>query len=153
MYFCFNTERSAQKWSPNSLLVGRSWGKLLLVTLASRLKSLNVKVMLRPTVSRPVFLGVSHPSRAHDHIFITVRRIRVCWCWAPSLTIGRAYSSEKLLGLVRAVNLGSESRRTHDHILMSQIWDSLNLEGQVSKFISHRIRVAQLYPQTLGFTP
>jgi hypothetical protein len=29
-------------------------------------------------------------------------------------------------------------------------WDSLNLEGQVSVFISPSNRVAQLYPQTLG---
>jgi hypothetical protein len=55
-----------------------------------------------------------------------------------------------LLVLVSAVILGSESRGTHDHILLSQIRDSPNLEVQVPVFISPSNRVAQLYPQTLG---
>jgi hypothetical protein len=55
-----------------------------------------------------------------------------------------------LLALASAVILGSESRGTRDHILLSQIQDSPNLEGQVAVFISPRSRVVQLYPQTLG---
>jgi hypothetical protein len=39
---------------------------------------------------------------------------------------------------------------TRDHILLSQIRDSPNLEGQVPVFISPRNRVAQLYPPALG---
>jgi hypothetical protein len=35
-----------------------------------------------------------------------------------------------MLVLANAVILGSESRGTHDHILLYQIWDSPNLEGQ-----------------------
>jgi hypothetical protein len=53
-------------------------------------------------------------------------------------------------GLASAVILKSDSRGTHDHILLSQIRDSLNLEGQVPVFISPRSKVAQLYPQALG---
>jgi hypothetical protein len=41
-------------------------------------------------------------------------------------------------------------RGTRDHILLSQIRDSRNLEGQVPVFISPRNRVARLYPQALG---
>jgi hypothetical protein len=44
----------------------------------------------------------------------------------------------------------SESRGTHDHILLSQIRDSSNLEGQILVFISPMNRVAQLYPQAPG---
>jgi hypothetical protein len=50
--------------------------------------------------------------------------------------------------LASAVILGSESQGTRDRILLSQIWDSPNLEGQVPVFTSifPRNKVAQLYP-------
>jgi hypothetical protein len=44
----------------------------------------------------------------------------------------------------------SEFRGTHDHILLSQIQDFANLEGQVPLFISLRNSVAQSYTQALG---
>jgi hypothetical protein len=50
---------------------------------------------------------------------------------------------------VAVVILRPESRGAHDHILLSQIRDSPNLEGQVPVFISLRNRVARLYPQAL----
>jgi hypothetical protein len=48
-----------------------------------------------------------------------------------SLTKGWVCRLQLLLVLASAVNLGSESRGTHDRILLSQIPDSPNLEGQV----------------------
>jgi hypothetical protein len=48
--------------------------------------------------------------------------------------------------------LRSESRGTHYHILLSQIWDSPNLDSLIPVFISPRKRVAQLYPQALVLT-
>jgi hypothetical protein len=54
------------------------------------------------------------------------------------------------LVLASAVFLVSESRGTHYHILLSQIRDSPNLEGQIPVFIFPRNRVAQLYHQALG---
>jgi hypothetical protein len=56
-----------------------------------------------------------------------------------------------LLVLASAVILMSESRGTYDHILLSQIRDSSNLEGQVPLFISSMNRVARFYPKALNF--
>jgi hypothetical protein len=41
--------------------------------------SLSLSLILRPTVSRPVYLGIKHPFGAYDQILITVRQLRVCW--------------------------------------------------------------------------
>jgi hypothetical protein len=61
------------------------------------------------------------PFGANDQIFITVRQLRVCCCGALSLTRERVCRLQLLLVLASAVILGSESRRTHDHILLSVV--------------------------------
>jgi hypothetical protein len=110
-----------------------------------------VEVNLRPTVSRPVCPGVRRPSGTRDQFFflleISFRQLRLCYFVAPSLTRGRVCNLlvQLLLGLARAATLGSKSRRTHGHILLSH----LRLP-QVPVFISPRNRVAELYPQALG---
>jgi hypothetical protein len=57
-----------------------------------------------------------------------------------------AISEERtgLLVLAIAVILGPKSRRNRDHILLSQIRNSLNLEGYVPVLISPRNRVAYI---------
>jgi hypothetical protein len=70
--------------------------------------------------------------------------------WAPSRTRVRVCRLQLLLALASAVILGSESRGTHDDILLSQFQDSPDLEGQVPVFISPGNRVAQLYSQVFG---
>jgi hypothetical protein len=93
--------------------------------LKSLLKSkVKVKVTLRLTVSQSVSKSwCQAPSGAHDQIFITVWQLRSCFCGAPSLTRRQVCLSYMLLALASAVFPGSESLRTRDHILLSQIWD------------------------------
>jgi hypothetical protein len=65
---------------------------------------------------------------------------------------GRVSRLQLLLVLASTVILGSEHRKTHDHMLLSQIRDSPNLEGQVPVLISHRNMVVQVYLQGSGFS-
>jgi hypothetical protein len=86
----------------------------------------------------------SSPHLGPKIIFLLVSVADLLTWGAPS--DGRAGLSFTIAdGLARAVILGSESRGTHSHILLSQIRDSPRLEGQIP---SHR--VAQLYSQAIG---
>jgi hypothetical protein len=84
---------------------------------------LKLKLILLPTVSP----GVRRSSGTCDQFFflleISFRQLRLCYFVAPSLTRGRVCTLllQLLLGLARAVTLGSKSRRTHDHILLSHL--------------------------------
>jgi hypothetical protein len=91
--------------------------------------------MLLPMDSRPVCLGVKPPSGTQEQIV--------------GLLVWGALSDERT-GLSFTIADGPCQLGTHDHILLSQIRDSPNLEGQVPVFISPRNRVAQLYPQAFG---
>jgi hypothetical protein len=117
---------------------------------------IEVEVTLRPTVSRPVSLGVRRPSGTRDQFFFTLeisfRQLRLGYFVAPSLTRGRvcnllynyfwALPEQSLLG-------GSPAELTA--MFYCLIWDSPNLEGQVPVFISPRTRVAQWCPRALGY--
>jgi hypothetical protein len=86
-----------------------------------------VEVNLRPTVSRSVCPGARRPFGARDKFFllleISFRQLRLCYFVAPSLTRGRVCNLlvQLLLDLARDVTLGSKSRRTHGHILLSHL--------------------------------
>jgi hypothetical protein len=98
------------------------------------------------------FVLATNPLRLTTSNFIL--QLNTCG-YSPYVTFclirGRVCSLQLLLVLASAVILRSESRGTHDHILLSQIVDSPNLEDQVPVFISPRNRVARLYPQALSY--
>jgi hypothetical protein len=95
------------------------------------LKPLAHKVMLRPTVSRAVYLGVKPPIwglRPHFYYCQIVVGLLVFGALSHERT---GLSFTITADFASAVILGSESCGIHDHILLSQIRDSSNLEGQV----------------------
>jgi hypothetical protein len=93
---------------------------------------LRFNVTLRPAVRSPVCLGVKPHLGPQDQTFVTVScgfdDVGLVWCWSPP---------------AQSVS-GPGSCGTHDHILLSQIRDSPNFEGQFPVFIPPRNRVAKL---------
>jgi hypothetical protein len=90
------------------------------------------------------------PLETHDQILFQPNTCFHSSYVTSFLTRGWICRLQLLLGLASAVILRSESHGTQDHILLSQIRDSPNLEGQSPVIIPRRKRVAQLHPQALG---
>jgi hypothetical protein len=129
-----------------SVMVSSPYVKILRPTVSRPVymvsnPNVKVKVMLRQTVSRPVYLAINP-----------------IWCPWPDFSYCQTvagfmwgFLSEQRTGLSFTISPGPRQRshsrvrvpRDTYHILLSQIRDSLNLESQVPLFISHRNRVAQ----------
>jgi hypothetical protein len=76
----------------------------------------------RRLVGQSVLVSGSYLEPMTRFLF-SVWRLRVSWYVVPSLTRGWVCNLlvQLLLGLARAVTLGSKSLRTHDHILLSRL--------------------------------
>jgi hypothetical protein len=98
-------------------------------------RRLSLSLILLPTVSRPVCLGIKHLSEAYDQIFITVRELRFCWCGALSLTRGRVSRLQLLLVLASAVFFWSSL--TNPFIT----WCGPQREHPVERFVCRNLRI------------
>jgi hypothetical protein len=79
--------------------------------------------MLRPTVSRPVSWNKA-PMWGLRPVFYYCQTVAGLFMWGSlSLTRGRVCRLKLLLAFASAVILGSASRATRDHILLSQTRD------------------------------
>jgi hypothetical protein len=119
-------------------------------TLRVRIR-FRARVSLRLAVYRQSFRLGDKPLRLTTSNFIF--QLNACDYSSyvtSSLKRARVCRLQLLLVLVSTIVLRSESRGTRDHILLSQIRDSTNLEGQVPVFIHPSNRVTQLYSQALG---
>jgi hypothetical protein len=96
----------------------------LLTVLAWLVTFLKLKLNYdRQSVGQSVLVSGTHLGRATNFslsLKFSLGILRVRYFVAPSLTRGRVCNLLLLVGLARAIPLGSESRGTQDHILLSQ---------------------------------
>jgi hypothetical protein len=111
-----------------------------------------VRVTLGLAVYRQSVLLGDKPLETHDQYFFF--QPNACGhspYVTSSLTRGWVCLLQFVLALAIAVILMSESYGTHDHILLSQIRDSCNLEGQVPVFIYPPEQGGPVIPPGTGF--
>jgi hypothetical protein len=111
---------------------------------------MKVKVLSRPMVSRPVCLGVKTHLGSKTRFWILSD---MCGLFDVGCPLSRetGLSLQLILAIASAVILRSFSRETHNHILLSQIRDSLNPVGQVRVFIYPQEQGGPVTPPETGF--
>jgi hypothetical protein len=109
-------------------------------TLSFKVKA---KVTLRPTVSRPVRLGVRRSSGTRDQIFFLIetvfRQLRVCCFVAPTLTRGRVCNLLLLLVPLESVFCQYQSivsQYVHKIFILS-VWHSSGMYSYIQYVQGH----------------
>jgi hypothetical protein len=118
--------------------IGKGFSILRVVYAKAVVSSVRVRVTLRLAVYRESVRLGAKPLETHDQYFFQLNTCSYSPYVTSSLTREWVCHLHLVLAFASAVFLESESRGTHDHILLSQIRDSPNLEGQVPVFISLR---------------
>jgi hypothetical protein len=102
----------------------------LLTAVSSLFRSMRVRVTLRLAVYRQSIHFGADPFETHGQIFFQLNTCGHSPYITYSLPRGWVCRLQLLLVLASAIILGPESRRTPDHILLSQIRDFPNLESR-----------------------
>jgi hypothetical protein len=135
-----------------------SYRELFLSVLANdSVNKVKVKVILRPTVSRPVRPAVRHSSGTRDQFLPFSLCLFLDSC--RFVDVGRPLWRE-VVSVVFSFCRASPAQPFSDLsppgfmciFYCLYFWDSPNLEGQVPVLISPRYRVAELYPRALGLS-
>jgi hypothetical protein len=103
----------------------------------------------RRSVGQSVLVSGSH-LEPMTSTFFSIWRLRISWCVAPSLTRGWVCNLlvQLLLGLARAVTLGSKSSRTHDYILISHLKLKLKLIYD-RRSVGQSVLVRMVWPRSM----
>jgi hypothetical protein len=104
-----------------------------------------VKVTLRPTVSRSVCFGIGHAFGAHDQILLF---LFLCRTMALLFVLGRPPRREDGSVICSAICRWSESRRTHNHTLLAHL--RLLRSHSVVSYDSQGLRWKYSYPPPHG---
>jgi hypothetical protein len=96
------------------------------------------------------FVLVTSPLRLTNNCFLHLNTCGYSPYVTPCPKRGWICRLKLLMIFASTVIIRSESRGTHDHIILSQVRDAPNLEGEVPVIIFSRNTVARLYPQALG---
>jgi hypothetical protein len=95
------------------------------VIICGNLRIITFKLKLfcnRRSIGQSLLVSGSHLESMTRFLF-SVWQLWVSWCGSPSLKRGQVCNLlvQLLLGIARAVTLGSKSCRTHGHILLSHV--------------------------------